>query len=45
MEGEVFITLGTSKGDFEPPTAIISPQSPPSLKPASSNIVREMSNK
>ena len=34
MEGEVFIALGTSHGDFEPPRAIISPQSPPSLKPA-----------
>ena len=34
MEGEVFIALGTSHGDFEPPRASISPQSPPSLKPA-----------
>ena len=34
MEGAVFIALGTSHGDFEPPRASISPQSPPSLKPA-----------
>ena len=33
MEGEVFIALGTSQDDFEPPRVSISPQSPPSLKP------------
>ena len=33
MEGEVFIALGTSNSDFEPPRASISSQSLPSLKP------------
>ena len=39
MEGEVFIALGTSHGDFEPPRASISPQSPPSLKPEVTDVL------
>ena len=33
MEGEVFVALWASKGDFEPSRATISPQSPCSLIP------------
>ena len=32
-EGEVFVALWASQGDFEPSTATISPQSPYSLIP------------
>ena len=45
MEGEVFIALGTSHGDFEPPRASISPQSPPSLKPGNGTKMLPVSDK